>query len=430
MTRSLAYGVTTLGAAILLGCGDSAPTGPDDRITVQGIVADEYGTPLPSREVLIVGHAVVTTDADGHFTVTKVRRPYDLLVMIPSSFSGDREVLVYAGLSRADPLILTPPMPFSEAHHGAYFWGSLYGGAAWPLPPHLKTTVFFESQDAQWGVSAGWDHYTLQPSWLGPQSTTGVLHALQWEFDSSSGLPGAYTGYGSVPLQLSDGGYFEGPSVTMGAPVESGAIAGVVNLPSGFAVTRKIVRLGFLAPPGPAQWEIITDSANAASFSYVTPNLAGATFSITARAEAGDSALSEVVKTGIGANAADVALSPPPPPTLVTPTVGSHDVTLSTKFSWTRVNGAVYLVAIRYADQATIIPSPLNYYVLTTDTTVTLADVIPGSLYPYPNLSYVWEVRSWAPFGNIDDVAVPTWFVPPGDHSSTVSATKPFRWAP
>ena len=430
MTRILAYGVTVLAAAILLGCGDSAPTGPDDRITVQGIVADEYGTPLSSREVLIVGHAGVTTDADGHFSVTDVRPPYNLLVMIPSSFSGDREVLMYAGLTRADPLVVTPPMPFSEAHHGAYLWGSLYGGAAWPLPPNLKTTVFFESQDAQWGVAAGWDHYTLQPSWLGPQSTTGVLHALQWESDSSSGLPARYTGYGSVPLQLSDGGYFEGPSVTMGAPVGSGAIAGVVNPPGGFAVTRKTVRLGFLAPPVPARWEIITDSAHAASFSYVTPNLAGATFSLTAGAVAADSAYSEAVKTGIGANAADVTLSLSQPPTLVAPRAGARDVRLGTTFSWTRVEGAVYLVAIRYADQFTIIPSPPNYYVLTTDTTVTLADVIPGSMYPYPNLSYVWEVRSWAPFGNIDDVAVPTWFVPPGDHSSTVSATKPFRWAP
>ena len=428
MNRILTCCIGALGAALLGACGDSTPTGPDNSITVTGTLVDEYGTPIVSWDVLIPGHAFAPTDAQGRFSVTKVRQPYDLNVVIPSGTNAVLEVLTYVGLTRQDPVIVTPPLPFSDAPRDAYFWGSLYGGAAWPLPQNLQTSVYFESPDAQWVASAGYDHYTLQPSWLGQANTSGSLHALQWQFDATSGVPLAYTGYGNTPMNLADGAYLEGPSVTMATTVPSGTMTGTVSVPSGFAVSRKTVRLGFLPPPLDPAWGVIVDSANATSFSYVTPDLPGATFSIAARAIAPDSASSEIVKTGLSANATDVALAVPLPPTLESPPNAASDVLMTTKFSWSRVTGAVYLVAIRYASDALIYPAPPSYYIFTTDTTVTLADFIPGPWSPYPGLPYVWEVRSWAPVSRVDDITVPTWFGLRGDRSSTVSASHAFSW--
>src|SRR5439155_1449766 len=174
-----------LGTASLVACSESSgPTGPDNTITVQGRVVDEYLQPLPSTYVLIAGHETVTTDANGYFSVTKVSVPYDLILQIPDV--GTRDLLIYHGLIRSDPLIVTPPMPFSTSFRSAYIWGSTYGGGPLPDPPDRKSSLLFDSPETQFVGSAGSGSYSMQPQWLGPDSTDGLLHALQWQFDPAS----------------------------------------------------------------------------------------------------------------------------------------------------------------------------------------------------------------------------------------------------
>ena len=212
MTRIVGCAVV-LGTASLVACSESSgPTGPDNTITVQGRVVDEYLQPLPSTYVLIAGHETVTTDANGYFSVTKVSAPYDLILQIPDA--GTRDLLIYHGLIRSDPLIVTPPIPFSTSFRSAYIWGSTYGGGPLPDPPDRKSSLLFDSPETQFVGSAGSGSYSMQPQWLGPDSTDGLLHALQWQFDPASGLPTSYTGYGATPLRLHKGDYHEGPAVT------------------------------------------------------------------------------------------------------------------------------------------------------------------------------------------------------------------------
>ncbi len=414
-----------LGTASLVACSESSgPTGPDNTITVQGRVVDEYLQPLPSTYVLIAGHETVTTDANGYFSVTKVSAPYDLILQIPDV--GTRDLLIYHGLIRSDPLIVTPPMPFSTSFHSAYIWGSTYGGGPLPDPPDRKSSLLFDSPETQFVGSAGSGSYSMQPQWLGPDSTDGLLHALQWQFDPASGLPTSYTGYGATPLRLHKGDYHEGPAVTMSAPVVAGSIAGTINVPTGLSTTRKSLLLRFRSSV-PARWVIVTDSTPTNSFTYVTPNLQGATFSLAVRAT-GDSGYGEILKTGIGANAADVVMNVPSPAQLQTPADGAKNVVMSTAFSWSKVSGAVYLVAVWYGGGLDYVPAAPNYYVFTTDTTVSLTKLVPQNYAPYRGTSYIWDVRSYGPFASVDDITTPTWFAPQNDGSSTVSLARGFSW--
>src|SRR5213593_3587869 len=266
MTRISGFAVI-LGTASLVACSESSgPAGPDNTITVQGRAVDEYLQPLPSFFVLIAGHETVTTDGNGYFVVSKVSTPYDLIVQIPDF--GTRDLLIYHGLTRSDPLVVTPPRPFSTLR-SANTWGSVYGGGALPDPANRKTSLLFDSPEVQFVGSAGSGSYTLQPQWFAPDTTVGLLHALQWNFDPTSGLPVAYTGYGSTPLRLYNRAYFEGPPVTMTGSVVAGSIAGSINVPNGFTIARKSLVLRFRSSI-PAALALVNDSTPANSFSYIT----------------------------------------------------------------------------------------------------------------------------------------------------------------
>ena len=173
---------------------------------------------------------------------------------------------------------------------------------------------------------------------------------------------------------------------------------------------------------------ILTDSGGANSFTYVTPDLPGAMFSLTARAVAGQ-AYTEVLRTGIGANAAAITLSIPAAPVLIAPENGASGVNSRTEYRWSRMTGAVYLLAIFYSGAEIYIPPPPSYYIFTSDTIASIPDLSPFGLYSYSGTPHVWEVRAWAPFRSLDEIAAATWFVPQGDGVSAVSAPRQFTVA-
>jgi hypothetical protein len=410
-------------AVVLMACSDSSVSGPDDTITVSGTVVDEYLRPQASVGVLIVGRPLVLTEANGHFTISRVRAPYTLV----TGLTSERAALIYAGLTRTDPLVVVPADPLLSPFRGAYFWGDVFGGTGLPEPANHTTSVLFESPEIRWpGSVTGGYRYTLQPQWLGPETTVGTLHALQWQFDPTSGLPVEYKGYGNTPLTLSNGGYFEGPSVTMAAPVQAGSISGSVTVPAGFVVSTKTLRVGFeTSSARPAAWRILTDSSGASSFAYVTPNLPGVTFALTARAAAGE-AYAEVAKTGIAANATGIAFSIPAAPALIAPENGATSIDSRTEYRWSRITGAIYLLAVRYNGSDNYIPPPPSYYIFTADTVASIPDLSAFGLYSYRGTSHEWEVRAWAPLGSVDEIAAATWFVPQGDGTTAASAPRQF----
>lgn len=423
MRRLHLVGQIALCGAMLASCTDS-PSAPSGTFTVSGVVVDELGAAQRDAQVLIVGHAPVYADADGRFSIRGVRRPYDLAVGLLT----ERAALVYARLTRADPTIVVPPsIAFPEPHFASYS-GAVTGGPGPLQPANHKAAVLFESAAAQAEGLVGNSYgFTLVARWRGPTTTTGTLHALQWQQDPISGLPVDYTAYGSAPgFTINSGETASGASVAISAPVAEGALGGSVTTPPGVEVVAKSLRVGFgtSALFSPAL-RLLSDSGDATAFSYVTPALPGATFSLTVDLVRGQSA-GRVVRTGFGPNASGVAIDAPVLPALVSPAEGATGVGSATQFSWTPTGGAIYLLSIIYTGTQLFIPYAPNFYVFTTDTAVTLPTLSALGMTAYRGTPYVWEVRAWAPVGSVDGIAVPSWFTPRGDAISTVSERRSF----
>ncbi len=416
-----------LATALFLACSET--TGPSpDTFTVNGVVVYETLQPQAWAPVLIPGHKLVTADAEGRFSVSGVKRPYDLVVAMGS----EPGVLVYSGLTREDPLIVMPASQFIRLPYGARIEGGVSGGTGYSEPEDHRTSVLFESPETSGvGSVSGNRTYSILTQWKGSSTTTGTIHALQWQFDPSTGLPAEYKGYGkSTGIDLPTGTSLAGQYVHM-EPIETGSISGSVIVPDGYAISSKTLLAGFGNSPASAtasEWAILTENGSADRFDYRTPILTDGTFALSARAVAGE-AYGEVAKTGISANAEGVVLKTPIAPVLIEPADGFADVNLGTRFVWSRMSSdAIYMLAIRYNGEDRIIPPPVNYYIFTRDTMAVVPDLSAFRRYPYRGTSYTWQVLGWAPFGSMDEIAVNTWFVPQGDRSTTASAKRSFQW--
>lgn len=414
-------GLIALGPAALIACGDA--TGPgSDVITVNGIVMDELLRPQSGVGVMIAGHPYVITDADGRFTVTGVRTPY----VLGTGLLQERGVLAYSGLTRGDPMVVVPGSPSDHGLRSGSALGRIRDEPGYAGSDHQRKSVYFESPEAvgMGSVDAA-GTYVVAPRWRGPSTTTGTIHALRTHFDPTTGLPTEY-GYGTIAdVTLSDGEGLSGMDVQL-APIEAGSISGSVSVPDGYAVTSRTLSADFGTSPTVARaWHLFTEDSGAGAFDYVTPILSGATFSLSARAEAGQ-AYGTVVHTGLGTDARDLTFSAPAAPVLLAPEDEHALVGVGTQFGWTGMDDAVYLLAIRYAGGDDRVPTPPSYYVFTTETTAPLAD-LSGFGMPYQRgTPYTWTVHGWAPVGSVDDIAVERWFFPEGDMRTAGSAARSF----
>ncbi len=405
-----------LGLTSIVACGDAVQPDPN-AITVTGTVVNEYLQPQPGVGVVVTGHDMVIADAAGHFSVTGVTPPY----VLTTSFTADRAAMVYAGLTRTDPLVVVPASSFVDPTYGAHVGGTVQGVDA--LLPWHHLSVWFESPET--GQMASLQHavYSAGLRWNGVPSTTGAVYALQWQLDSTTLLPSSYTAYGSRAIALSNGGSLGGQDVATG-PVETQSVRGTVTVPDGYAISRKRLLAAFAAPPSLARgWVLLTDTSTAGTFDYAAPTMPGATLALSVEATDGV-ASATVLKTGPGA-AAEATLDLPQAPSLIAPADGATQVGGDVRFSWSRMPGAVYLLSI-ITRETVYMPPPVNFYVFTTDTTATLPDVSALGLWSYPGARYVWNVYAWAPFEHVDDILVPTWFVPQGDARMAVSAARSF----
>lgn len=422
--NAVRLGLTTLLAVgpTLTGC---TSTGPEDvGITIEGTVVDEYLRPATNTGVFLVGRPMVTTDDAGAFSVSGVTPPYDVIV----GLNAERGVIVYVGLTGTRPTIVLPAHPLLGAASRAWVSGTVDGGVGEPQPADHVTSVLFESPESRVAATASDGHFELSPAWGGPAiSTTGTLHALQWQLASTTNVPTSYVAYGRSPaLTLTDGDVLQGADLTMASPVATGSIDGTVTAPGGFTITSKALHAGFGPSRRSRGWLLGEVTGAESGFSFATPLVPDATFTIAARAAAG-AAFTEVVETGLGGSATGLVLSLASPPALVTPANNAETEYRVTPFSWSGPAGAVYLVAIRYAGSELYFPPPPNYYFLTTSTSIVVPELTGIGVAPPPNSDYVWEVRAWTPVSTIDELATPQWLERPGDHASFGSEIRTVR---
>ena len=241
--------------------------------------------------------------------------------------------------------------------------------------------------------------FTLTPPWNGPVTTTGIIHALQWQTDPTTFLPIAYKGYGTkAGVTLSNGGTFSGQNVTV-TPIAVTNFSGTVTAQTGYTLANRYVSTIF----GSQGIEIINDAtipstSSSTTFNYIIPNIAGATLRLSALATKGAVTVSGF-KNGLTVNSNGATLALPAGPEYSLPVSAATGVTTSTIFSWTAMVNGVYVVEFNGP-----VGKP-KYQIVTTATTTTIPSLASLGLGLPPGTSYAWTVLSFAPIGSVDAAA-------------------------
>lgn len=306
-------------------------------ITVSGSVRDRLGTPIPNATVTITGHPSITTDATGNFSVPTVAQPYDLTVLDPrSGFTT-----IYQGATLANPAVKLQVV--SDRPYFSDVSGNITGNTT----PEAVTTLNLTAGGASSRTIAQDNTYSFTPQWIKGETAAATLHALQSVKNPTTGRIQSYPAYGNTTVKLSHGYTLNGYDVALN-PVLQGGIAGNVSFPSGY--TPDLQALNITYPRGTASGfvtggdtypleQLIESTAN---FWYVTPDVAGASFTVIATAAGPNGESVSTYRRDLGARTDGVFLKTTLPPSLVSPAPG----VASDTFTWNDNASGLYTLQL------------------------------------------------------------------------------------
>lgn len=357
-----------------------------------------YPHPNPSytAKVMVPGHAPVTPDASGAFEIPDVKLPYDLVVYFPAD-AGMGVVVVLQGLQRNDP---TLPANFFRSRK-TWVSGTI-SGPSFPLPPHGRLAAFFEapfSIDPRFTLTQR--NYSQQAAWVGAETVTGTLHAMELGEDPSTGAP-TYGSYGRREgVTLTQGVPLTGQDITL-SPIGTASVTGRVSGTAGLPLLETAVSLETAHGSG---MRLFTHAPTTNDLRMAVPDLAGATFKVEAFLRGEDAhEFATVWKTGVRAGTTDLVLTPPAPPRLLSPASEAQVSDLSAGFSWEGPAHALHTVYLypSTADEPT-------YQLFTPHSRATLPDLSPlGLTGPRRGTRYSWSVHSQGPMDSVDEWMRPT----------------------
>jgi len=294
-------------------------------ITVTGSVRDRLGTPIPNATVTITGYPGTTTDASGNFTVPTVAQPYDLTVLDPrSDFTT-----IYQGATLANPAIKLQVV--SDRPYFSNVSGNITGNTT----PEATTTLNITAGGASSRTMAQDNAYSFTPRWIKGETAAATLHTLQSVKNPTTGRIQSYPAYGNTTVKLSHGYTLNGYDVALN-PVLQGGIAGGVSFPSGYTPDLQALNItyprstasGFVTGGDTYALEELIESTS--NFSYVTPDIAGASFTILATASGPNGEHVSAYRRDLGPRSDGVFLKTALPPALVSPAPG----VASDTFAW------------------------------------------------------------------------------------------------
>jgi len=426
--KSLAVLGVCVGLVLVTGCGkNESSTGPGTTltpITVTGKVIGANRQPVSGVPVLITGLTSVNTDANGNFTIANVGRPYTITVIDATN----KQAILYRGLTRSDPtLVFLGSNPGTQ--RTASITGKIYPASNYPEAATRKTLVGFVSPETgktTTATPATGAYSLLNAQWYGGSTTTGSLHALQYDYNTTTGLPTSYVGYGvRTGVPLLDGTPNPNGNDTMSV-VGTTSMSGTVTAPAGYTITSKTVAMTLGSTAG---LTLLSESGGATSFTYAMPNINGATFRIGVGATKASTGSSSVFKGGVAGNATGVSVTVPACPELSLPINAATNVTTSTPFSWTQYTGGVHLLI--YASSGK--PS---YYIVTTATSDSIPNLSAAGLGLPASTAYQWGVYGFGPFADVDAAAGSDGFLGvlagtvSGDASFAITTPRAFTTAP
>jgi hypothetical protein len=385
---------------------------PPAAITVAGKVIDNNLRPLAGATI-IIGAQNTASDSTGHFSISNVTPPYDL---IGFATTPTKIGVLYKALTRPDPTILVPeskPAPNSGTVTGALSGGDPLGTAgeqtevAWGSPE----TPFFGPTSS---VSS--NPYTLTIQWGGPTSTTGTIHALQWAV--SGNLPTSYKGYGTkTSVGVSNSATTLNADIAMSAPSAS-SVGGTITAPAGLTIANKSLAIAFADN---ATISLGSDSSSSTSFSYPFPGNTGgnATVAASASSAGGDVAVQQL--KGIAPGTSNVSIAIPTPVSAITPADSGTGITTSTDFTWAPLTGGVHILEILGPGS-----SP-SYYVFTAAATAKIPDLSGQGLGLPAATMYNWQVLAVGPWTSVDQIAGDTSILPTGNTlNESITANRTF----
>ena len=393
-------GLVAMSASMMMACG-TAPAGvptpnsnPGPSIfTVTGKVVSLTGQPVPSATVQVIGKPSTTTDVNGNFSIPGVSAPYDVAAV--ASFGPSTVVTLFKGVTRSDPRVIA--FALGGGSKSATINGSLSGSLVLPTPVFRRTQMAFVAPEGTDTSNVFNNPYALNPIWFGPNSITGTVHALQWSVDAA-GLPTIYRGYGKLEnVPVSDGG-IANKDVALNA-VAGSILSGNVTVPAGLSLSSKRLSADF----GPnAKINLVSDSTVGAAFSYNAPNIAGVGLTASAKASGAGGIESEVFKRNLAANANNLNLEIPTPPSLSLPVSGATGIDLTNQaFSWAPFNGGLHIAQLSTPGKA--------FVVFTAASSVTLPSTASLGLGTLPTgTAFSWRVMGTSAMTSTDAITNPS----------------------
>ncbi|HET9156836.1 MAG TPA: hypothetical protein VFN91_09235, partial [Myxococcaceae bacterium] len=380
---------------------------PPAAITVAGTVVDNQLRRFAGVSVIIGGQSTVS-DASGHFSIANVTPPYDLTAL--ATTGGDKAGSLYKGLTRTDPTILVALNPTSTDNTGT-LTGTVTGGDPLGTAGENTRIAWGSTQANQFqnaGDSISSSPYSLMVSWdAALPSITGNMHVLQWAEDGN-GLPASYKGYAvKTGVAVAAGGTTNNVNLAMSAPGTSN-VGGSVTVPAGVTLDGKLLSVSF---DDSAAISLGSDASAGTSFSYLYPNVTGATASIGATgSNAGGDAVAAQT-SGIALGTTNVSIALPAPISAVLPANTATGIGTNTDFSWTAFAGgnAVYVLLISGPS------GQPGYAVFTTATTARIPDLSGQGLGLPPAASYSWNVLAISPHSSVDSAAGAKSILPTGN---------------
>ena len=361
--------------------GDASPV----FATITGKVLGESSSPLSGIKIVIQGKTA-TSAAEGTFSIPDIALPYDVSAVLDGPEAGAYPLVTsYLGISATT---LTISLFTAQDHPStASVSGSVTGGTNGQTYATLAAAASGSPSISGSSGTLGTDTtYTALVSWARAQPTQAVtVYGL--EYAPSSGIPTSYPAFGkSTAVNVTDGAQVMNVPLPLSSLAAAGTVSGTFVAPAGYTLKSRGVEVD-VAANAPFDF---AEQSGATSFSFTTPPIEGATFTLTGEARGMPGELSIGTRSfPAGTSASGITVTLPTPPTLLTPAANATGVNGATEFSIAPgiTSGCSYFVAL--APGATGAP----YYRLSTAATMFhFPDLSAIGLSPPAGATYTWSV--------------------------------------
>ena len=369
-------------------------TGTPSTGSVHGKVIDFRKRAVPGTSVRI-GQTSVTTNAQGEFDVSDVGANYDVALSLSVTHNGvaKKTAWLFEGLTRRDPTLQVYDGLIPRTSNCMVHLTNVDFSAA----PNQVAMFAFGGPDGVFVDTLNDNDSSLYCTWEGPTTTQGTAHCLRLERDSSTDLVTKYWAYATQPLALSvsmpsDVTLNLGGSAPANATVSGGTTGPGVNSRTNF------IDLHFTDG---AVIDLAIDDNPSDNFSYLVPNISGATVSVLSAEgqlypvehETLPFMLARVDSPAAGQNGLQITI-----PSALAPSAPADNSSLAadTHFTWSG-GAALSLLVAELGD--------FTFYVLTAQKKAQLPVAPSSTLGLPPATAGTWHIETHGTFQSVDAAA-------------------------